>query len=275
MKISDIFNAELGNKLLDKAVDYGTKKATSATSDWANDQINRALTKNRKGINKILDVMGLGNGGVSNLYAQAASMPDPLLDFEFTVYMPTISTAWAQADALKPMYIEDIDVPLESFEVDQIKVNGHPVNIIMFSSQPECTVNIYADYINVAQKYINAWYASIRSPNGRYNLPYAKNNAGYKKMIQVVIYKGAVPIAMIALSGSMPTNRGNYSLKSAGDGRQILAQTFAVDKVYWTFLDYQDPNKVQVASDGSILGNVASNALGALSTGLSHLIRGN
>lgn len=275
MKISDLINADLGNKLLNKAVDYGTKKATKEATNWANDQINRALVKNRSGINKALKVLGLDKGGLSNIYDKVAALPDPLLDFEFTVYMPTISTAWAQADALLPYYIEDIEVPLESFEVDQIKVNGHPVNIIMFSSQPECTISIYADYANIAQDYVNAWYKSIRAPNGRYNLPYAKNNAGYKKMIQVVIYKGAVPVAMIALSGTVPTNRGNYSLKSAGDGRQVLSQTFAVDKVYWTSLDYQDPNKVQVASDGSILGSVAANALGSLSTGLSHMIRGN
>lgn len=274
MKISDIVSSEGLTNIGLAVTRVASDRIESAASNWANEQIQRAVTSGRSGINRILETLGLSQGGVSNIYEKAAGMPDPLLEFEFAVYMPTISTSWAAAPALSPMYIEDIDVPLESFETDQIKVNGHSVNIIMFSSQADCTVNIYSDHLNEAQTYINAWYASIRKPNGRYNLPYAKLNSGYKKMIQVVIYKGAVPVGLLSLSGTMPTQRGAYSLKSAGDGRQVIAQTFAVDKVYWQLLGYEDSTRANVGTDGSLTGNILSSALNTVSTAISREIRG-
>ncbi len=257
-----------------QAIQYGKKKAISAANNFVEDQLSRAVTKNKAGINKILKLMGLDRGGASNIYDQVAGRPDPLLDFEFMVYMPDISTPWAAARALDPYWIEDIDVPLETFDVDQLKVNGHPVNVMMYSNQPEVTLQVYMEYTNKAQAYFGAWYSSIRMPNGRYNLPYAPNNVGYKKMIQVVILKGNMPVAVLSLSGVMPTQRNGFDSKSTGGERRIYNQTLTVDKVYIELLEAQDPTKTTIGNAGTVGGTIASNAIGSLSNTISKSIRG-
>lgn len=278
-KLSDVLGGQgLGKVLIDVAKTEGTRyvhnKAIDLAQDFVDDQLSRAVSKNKEGINKILKVMGLDRGGASNIYDRVAGRPDPLLDFEFMVYMPAISTSWASAPALDPYWIEDIDVPLETFDTDQLKVNGHPVNVMMYSNQPEISIQIYADHANVAQAYFGAWYSSIRHPNGRYNLPYAPNNAGYKKMIQVVIMKGAVPVAVLSASGTMPTQRNGFESKSAGGDRRIYTQTMTVDKVYVQLLNGDDPNRTTIGNAGTIGGSIASNAIGALSGAISKTIRG-
>jgi hypothetical protein len=257
-----------------EAVDYGKKKIISSANSAIKDGINSIVSKNQKGINKVLDALGLDKGGSSNIYDQVASRPDPLLDFEFMVYMPAISSPWASAPALDPYWIEDIDLPLETFDTDQLKVNGHPVNVIMASTQPEITLQLYAEYTNQAQSYFGAWYSSIRAPNGRYNLPYAKNNAGYKKMLQLVILKGNMPVAILSASGVMPTSRNGFDSKSGGGERRVYSQTLSVDKVYIELVSASDPTKVSVTSGGSIAGQIASSTVSEVSKTLSRTIRG-
>lgn len=278
-KLADVLNGQgLAGAIYDVAkrgaTQYATKKAVNIANDFVEDQLSRVVTKNKTGINKILRAMGLDLGGASNIYDKVAGRPDPLLDFEFMVYMPAISTPWASAEALDPYWIEDIDVPLETFDTDQLKVNSHPVNVMMYSNQPEITLQVYAEYKNVAQQYFGAWYSSIRHPNGRYNLPYASNNVGYKKMIQVVILKGNMPVAVLSASGVMPTQRNGFDSKSAGGERRVFSQTFAVDKVYVQLLDAQDPTKTTIGNAGTIGGTIASNAIGSLSNVISKSIRG-
>lgn len=279
MKIADIFDdntfaGAIANGLYSEGKAMAKDKITSELTDALGNQVTRLLAKNRSGIQKALKIFGLDKGGDSDIYGELSGIDDPVLDFEFSVSMPSISSDWVSPVSLNPLWIEDIDIPLESFEVDQMKVNGHPVNVVMFSALSECTINIYADYKNQAQQYINGWYSLIRRKNGRYNLPYAKNNAGYKKLIQVIIYKGPAPIAVISMSGCMPTSITGHSYKSAGGGRQVFAQSISVDKVYFELLPYEDPTKVSLKSNGTILGDVASNTLGKLSEGISSAIRG-
>lgn len=232
--------------------------------------INKVLDKYDSKIKKALGFLGLDKGGDSNIYDKIAALPDPLFDWEFRVIMPTISSTWAFAPALLSEYILDIDIPMESFTSEEMKVNGSPVKVLGFSDIGDCTISVYADHATVAHEYVNAWYASMKSPNGRYALPYAPNNSGYKKMIQVLLYKGAVPVLLFSISGSMPTTRGNYSLKSTPSGSiMVYDQTFAVDRVYITSL-YDGGATFK----GSVGNELANTAIGAISKGLSQKIRG-
>lgn len=278
-KISDVLNGQgVAGAIYDvasrEAVNYGSRKAISYANGLVSDGLNKLVNKNKDGINKVLKALGLDLGGNSNIYDKVAGRPDPLLDFEFMVYMPDISTPWAQAQALDPYWIEDIDVPLETFDVDELKVNGHPVKVMMYSSQPEATIQLYSEYQAKAYAYFNAWYSSIRTKNGRYNLPYAPNNMGYKKLIQVVIMKGPMPVAILSLSGVMPTQRNGFESTSAGGDRRTYSQTVSLDKVYLEILQPQDPNKTSVGNAGTLGGTIASNAIGSLSTTISRSIRG-
>lgn len=252
----------------------GKSVLAESAAKYANDAIskgiNKIFNKYDSNISKVLDYLGLGQGDMSNIYEQISGMPDPLFDWEFQVIMPTISNAWAAAPALPSNYILDIDIPLTNFQVDEFRINASPVKVIGFSDIGDCTVSIYPDHVMQAHNYVNSWYASIKSSNGRYALPYAADNSGYKKMIQVVLFKGNIPVLLFFISGTMPTGRGSYSLKSTPSG-SILAydQTFAVDRVFLTSL--YSGQDLQSSSIGESLGKTLVNSI---SQGVSRSIRG-
>lgn len=271
-----VFAKSVQNGGLDVGIiaEAGKSVLKSTAMNYANNAIgkgiNKIFDKYDSKIKKALGFLGLDKGGDSNVYDKIAAMPDPLFDWEFRVIMPTISTMNASAPALLSEYILDIDIPLESFQSEEMKVNGSPVKVMGFSELGDCTVSIYADHATVAHEYVNAWYASVKSRNGRYTLPYAANNMGYKKMIQVILYKGAIPILLFSISGCMPTTRGNYSLKSTPSGSILTYdQTFSVDRVYITSL--YDPGNT---FNGSVGDSLANTAISAISKGLSQKIRG-
>lgn len=264
----------VGGRLLEVGERQASKRLNTIASEYVSEQLQSIVDKNRRGVDKALKILGLDRGGSSNIYDALASRPDPMLDFEFEVIMPSISTPWVSAPALKPIWIEDADIPVESFDTESFKVNAHPVNVLMHSSLSDLTLTIYGDYANVALAYIDAWYASMRLPNGRYNLPYAADNVGYKKMIQIILKKGSRPVAMFSISGCMPSSRQGYALKSAGGEVLGHVLTFSVDKVYLTMLDGLDPNRVNAVSDGTIGGSIGAGIVNAVSGVISTTIRG-
>lgn len=277
MALGDLFDLDTyryaGRAVAAAGFAVGKQVAVNKAAEFAADQVNRVISKNQRGLQKLLDATGLGRGGTSNIYDKLIDRPDPLLEFEFEIVMPVISTPWVYC-AIDPLWIEDIDFPLMGFDTEQMKVNGHPVNVIMHSNLSEVTINYYGDYKMQAQAYTDAWNASIRLPNGRYNLPYAPNNIGYKKMIQVILKKGSRPVAVISISGCCPSSRQGYSLKSASDGRIIPTQTLTVDQVYVQLLAGEDPNRVKMQRDGSFGSDIGGSIIESASTAISRRIRG-
>ena len=273
MKIEDItgslgFVAEVGKNI---AINQATKMASKALEGG----INKIMVKHDSKIRKVLGHLGLDKGGDANIYDKIAGMPDPLFDWEFEVIMPSVSSSWAYAPPLPSHFVEDIDIPFENFSIEDMRVNSQSVKTIGFADTGDCTVSIYGDHENIAQKYVNAWYASMRSPEGIYALPYAPNNEGYKKLIQVIVYKGAVPVLALTMAGCMPSSRDTFPLKSTGDGRRVVGQTFAVDRVYITSLVGSEPTQTPMGSVTSTVGSrIGKSIVGAVTGGLNTKIRG-
>lgn len=247
---------------------------SDAIGDIAANGISKLLTKQMvkhgSSIDKLLRKLGFEVG--DDKYNKFGDINDPLLNWEFEVVLPDIGCNWTSCKALPSHYVEDIDIPFETIDVEPMRVNARPLNSIGFIALGEASIKMYGEFTNQSLAYQNAWYGSIVSPAGYYNLPYAKNNTGYKKKVTVIVYHSGIPVLMIQLNGCHPTSREGYGFSSSGNDRIINSMSLSVDRVYIKALDTNEDPGI-VAGEG-ILGKVLNTAGASVSRVLNSRIRG-
>lgn len=215
--------------------------AANALTGAANKALNKV--KNNKLGKFLLDAFGVG--GDPAIWKALQNLDDPQWAFDFEVVMPTIQspTAWSGANAIANIdgiFVADIEMPHATFASEDVIRAAKTMHVAGTMSLGECNIKFYGSQSQEADAYISAWMGIIRSKNGDYNLPYAKEgtlSVGYAKTIEIkMLNSSRDPVIGLQLVGCIPTTHSTYNL-SGGNERvepTLTVTVNAINRVVYT-----------------------------------------
>lgn len=149
--------------------------------------------------------------------SRAQARPDPLMSWRWEAIVPGI----------KSEFIEDIVVPLPTFDVEPTWQNGSKIYLAKFNDVAAFQLNLYVDTENTAINWLFDWFSTIRNSDSTYNYPIE-----YKKDIHVHLLDPVGHIACrFVLKDCFPSTGSGYNLQSASSDRIVLAVEISLDNI--------------------------------------------
>ena len=180
---------------------------------------------NKAGINRPASAFGLGkfashSSGPLNSsgpLSKAQARPDPIMSWRWEAHVP----------GLPLEYIEDIVIPLPTFEVEPTFRGGSKTYYAKFVDHAAFQMRLYTDLENTAIDWLYKCYGSIRNSDGTYNYPNQ-----YKFAIDVNLLDPHNKVACsFKLVGCFPISGTGYEMQSAASDRVVLSVEMSIDTV--------------------------------------------
>jgi len=131
--------------------------------------------------------------------------------------------------------VEDIQLPLSRFDVDNVFYQGRRFYFAKFEEFSPVTIKFYEDNAGTTTRFFQNWRQLIRSENGDYSLP-----VDYMASLHIYpLDQTNQRILDILIEDMFPTGFGNFSFASGG-GRQEPSIEFQFSRLTILFADSGD-----------------------------------
>ena len=221
-----------GRSTIESVINRGTsallmRGATTVLGANNTNNINHAV--GAAGIGNIGSLLGIGGNlptpsgpkSSGGALSKAQGRPDPIMSWRWEAHIPGLPT----------QYIEDIVIPIHTFEVEPTFRGGSKTYYAKFVDISAFQLRLYADVENTAIDWLYQFFDSIRNKDGSYNYP-----KQYKKTIEVSLFgpNNDTPVCTFLMIGCFPISGSGYDLQSASSERVIISVEMSIDNMKMT-----------------------------------------
>jgi len=170
----------------------------------------------------------LRNTGRHHVLQQMQARPDPLMNYNWYVSMPSINPLNRKNYDLSWEYVEEATLPFIEFEQVTHYRAGKNFHFPHHISLGTLSLKFYEDRLGTATTYLNAWQMAIANQEtGLVNFPQQ-----YLRPIQVVILDVAQRSVMVLdYTRCWPMRFDAVNLSSSESGRVVMGAEFSTDGV--------------------------------------------
>lgn len=167
--------------------------------------------------------------GGRNWLQLASARNDPMLAFQWDIDF-IFPAGLSGIAPLPPEMVEDIQLPLSRFDVDNVYFQGQRFYFAKFEEYSPVSIKFYEDNRGTVTTFFYNWKQLIRNANGDYGLP-----ANYMGTVHIYpLDQTNARILDIELVNFFPLSFGSFGFTSAA-GRQEMSLEFQVSQINISF----------------------------------------